>query len=216
MTAQPKVAELEQALVNRAQTLAQEYLARGQSMRDKIIQDANDRLRLREEREMLAAKAEAERAFRRRVQASEIRFQEELDQLRWTLVQGVLMGLKKRLGELVQDQKAYRKLLVKLLAQAAAAIEDDDLLVQLNVADHEAFASEWASLAKDAAPGKRIGLEEEPGTSSGGPLVRTTDGNIQVDNTFEGRLERLENELQRVVIERLFAATTSMGTLFHG
>jgi vacuolar-type H+-ATPase subunit E/Vma4 len=43
--------------------------------------------------------------------------------------------------------------------------------------------------------------------------VRSADGKIGVDNTFEGRLERMQDDLHRVVTERLFASTETLAAL---
>ena len=81
-----QVTELESAILQRANRLAAEFKQRAERSRDNILREASDRLRLREEREILAAKTQAERSYRQRVQAAEIKHQEELDRLRWDLV----------------------------------------------------------------------------------------------------------------------------------
>jgi hypothetical protein len=63
--------------------------------RDIILRDAAERLHLAEEREVLVAKAEAERHFRRVTQASELKMQGRLDQLRWEMVQTVQSRLSR-------------------------------------------------------------------------------------------------------------------------
>jgi V/A-type H+-transporting ATPase subunit E len=211
-----QIEQLEKALIDRANALAKEYLARGHTARDKIIEDANDRLRLREDREILVAKAAADRTYRRRVQASEIKLQAELDQLRWGLVQEVLGAIRAELDQLAQDRARYTPLLRELLARGAAAIEQDEVLAQVNSRDHELLRADWDSMTRDLVPGKRIALAAEVCPCVGGVLVRSADGNIRVDNTFEGRVELLASELQRVVMERLFASMTGTGALFHG
>ena len=49
-----------------------------------------------------------------------------------------------------------------------------------------------------------------------GVLVRNADNTIRVDNRFEGRLERLADAMQRVIVERLFATATPMGSMLSG
>jgi V/A-type H+-transporting ATPase subunit E len=44
----------------------------------------------------------------------------------------------------------------------------------------------------------------------GGLLVHDLEDRIRVDNTFEGLVERLENELHQVIIAQLFAMTTPL------
>lgn len=210
----PQLSDLESALLQRARTLADEYLAHAKRTRDQIIADANERLRLREEREILAAKALAERTYRQRVQANEIRQQEELDRVRWTLVRQVIDALPAHLARVADDEQRYLPLLARYLANAARAIERNELVAELNVRDHRRLAARWDAFCREAGVQKTVALAPEPLVNSqGGVRVRSADGKIGVDNTFEGRLERMQDDLHRVVTERLFASTETLSAL---
>jgi len=211
-----EVSMLEQALLDRAKSLAAEHLARAQSIHDKIIEDANDHLRLSEEREVLTAKAEADRTYRRRVQAGELAKQAELDRLRWQLIEQVIDEIRQGLRAFADgDQQAYQEVLLKLLVQGAQAIERDELVARFNEHDREQLRPQWESFAMHAVPGKSIALSEDACECIGGVRVSSFDGRILVDNTFEGRMERMENDIQRIITERLFASASSMGELFR-
>ncbi|MHB8622659.1 MAG: V-type ATP synthase subunit E [Sulfuricaulis sp.] len=210
------IEELEAALLARAKTLAGEYMAHAQRNRDQAIADANERLRLREEREILAAKASAERNYRQRVQASEIKQQEEFDRLRWSLVRAVLDRLPQLLTKVTADDKQYLPLLRKYLAQAAEAIERDELVAEVNQRDHLRLSKNWDGFCRNAGVRKHIVLAPKPIPGIGGIRLSSADNTIRVDNTFEGRLERLEEDLQQVVLERLFVSATPLGVMFGG
>ena len=216
MNAELMVNDLEAALLERAKSLAEESLARGRQHRDRVIQEENERLRLREEREVLAAKAMAERLYRRKVQSSELHLQEQLDQLRWRLTESVMHGLLERLHALVKDEQSYLPVVKILLATAASAIDQRELVAELNDLDLKRFKDHWAEIAREAAPDKSIILHSDPCTCSGGVRVRDKDNRELVDNTFEGRIERFIEELHRVVIERLFAQAVNIGGVAHG
>lgn len=211
-----RIEDLESALLFRAEALADEYLNGAERLRGQIIEDANKMLRLREEREILAAKAGAERLYRQRVQAAEIKMQEELDHLRWTLVQSVLEDVNSRLAQLAGDDEAYLPLLKRLLSQGARAIEREELTAHVNQRDLAQLAPRWADIVKEAGAGKRVTLSPQPIETAGGLLIESADGRIRVDNTFEGRMERLQTEMYRAINERLFASAEHMGALFNG
>ena len=80
---QSQLVALERAIMARAEELAQEFHDKAKRQKDTILRDAAERLHMAEEREVLVAKAEAERHFRRVTQASELKLQARLDQLRW-------------------------------------------------------------------------------------------------------------------------------------
>ena len=198
-----QVNELEAAILQRADRLAAEYRARAERSRDNILREAHERLRLREEREVLLAKAQAERTYRRKVQASELKLQKEMDRLLWNLVEGVRDGLADRMQALVEDEAAYLPLLESLIGKAVESIERQDLIVELNARDRERMQTDWENFTKRCAQGKQLSLSSSPIDSLGGALIRSSDNRIHLDNTFEGRIQRLQSRLQQVITERL-------------
>ncbi len=212
-----QVGDLEQALLERAERLAAEYRERGRQSAERIAAEAEERLRLREEKEVLAAKAEAERLYDRRVQAADIRLQGELDRLRWTLVNTALQGLDKALAELTQDESRYQGVLQAMIRQGAQILGSNELVAQLNAKDRRQLAEGWSEWVEPVVnPGQTILLGEEPLACSGGVLLRTPDNRVRVDNTFEGRRDRLAETLQEEVLERLFAPALVAGWAEHG
>ncbi|MGE5242219.1 MAG: V-type ATP synthase subunit E [Bacteroidota bacterium] len=216
MSTKAGIDELESALLARARALAEEHLVNARRTCDQIISDANEHLRLREEREILAAKTQAERSYRQRVQAAEIKHQEELDRLRWDLVRGVMERLTGEFGKIAADDKTYLPLLRRFLARAVTAIEDPELVAAVNARDHQRLAKNWDAFVREAGVTQRVVLAPEPIVGIGGVQVRNVDDTIRIDNTFEGRLDRLQEVLHQTVMERLFASTADIGAMFGG
>jgi V/A-type H+-transporting ATPase subunit E len=205
MTDPKSVPDLEAALLERAERLAAEYLARGKESRESILREEQDRLRTREERIADEAQADADRLFRRRVQAAQLRVQAALDKERWNLIESVIEELPQRLGSVRDDPKRYESLLQALLAQATASIGEDDLVASFNAVDLEALDGRWQEFAEQASPGKSIELDGQSIDCSGGIRLASRDNRVRVDATFEGRTERFRNELTQTIAERLFA-----------
>lgn len=216
MTADDEIGELQAAIDERARALVEECLARGRQERDRILEQENERLRLWEERETLAAKAKAERTYRRKVQASQLRAEEGLDRLRWELARGVLQQLPEQARQVADDDERYLPLLRDLLQRAAQSIEANDLVVEINERDHGRLADGWQALAAELAPGRQLRLHPEPLSCIGGARVRDEANTVLVDATFEARMERLDGELAENVIERLFAHALHTRELLHG
>jgi V/A-type H+-transporting ATPase subunit E len=198
-----QVTELESAILARARRLASEYRERAERSRDNILRDAHERLHLREEREVLVAKAQAERSYLRKVQASELKLHKEMDHLCWNLVEGVKERLSDRIEEFAGAQDEYLRLLQQFLAKGAALIERDDLVVEVSARDLERLQPIWENFSRAAAADKRIRLSTTPITTRGGLLLRSEDNRIRIDNTYEGRVDRLGGKLHQVIIERL-------------
>jgi V/A-type H+-transporting ATPase subunit E len=190
--------------MDRARRLADEYLARAESTRERMLRDENEHLRVREEREVLAAELEAERLYRSKVQATEMELRSELDRRRWEMVQQLKESISKHLDDITAHAD-YPDLLQRFLGAAAEALEDEEgLVAQLCERDHARFAGEWQAWVERAAPGRSIGLSAEHGNFSGGLLLRNCDDTVRVDHSFEGRMERLEDEINLVLTAELF------------
>jgi len=211
-----QVQELEQAILARAERLAGEYRERAQRSRDSILRESAERLRLREQREEAIAKSLGDRNFRRQVQASELDMQSHLDRVRWNLMMDVEQRLRERMASFMRDEPAYLRSLEALMAQAAVQIESDELVVELNARDHRRLEQRWDQIAAETAPGKTLRLSPEPIDCLGWGRVTSADGRIRVDHTFEGRLERLRDRIQQVILENLLPGGLETGNLFSG
>ncbi len=207
MSEADQITGLESALIDRANKLAEEYLANGRQEHDRLLAEAKQRLHLEEEHETAAAKALADRVFQQRVQAAELELQADLDRLRMELVAAVLGHLPARLEQIAADESRYLALLHTWLRAGAAAIEQAELTVQLNARDLQRVMGGWEEIAREAAPEKRLALSPEPLACSGGVLIISADRNIRVDHTFEGRRERMDELLQNAIAEQLAPGT---------
>jgi V/A-type H+-transporting ATPase subunit E len=201
---QKQAQALEEAIMTRARELVQALEEKIKRQHDTILRDAAERLHLAEEREVLISKAEADRHFRRLTQAGELKMQGRLDQLRWEMVQSVQTRLTESMQTFREDRPAYRAWLVKMVAEADAALPAGDLIAELNADDLSWLAPQWPKLSMEAAPQRNITLASKPTWGSGGIKLRTSDNRAQLDNTFEGRLSRRESNIQRAILNRLF------------
>jgi V/A-type H+-transporting ATPase subunit E len=210
-----QVLELEQAILARAQQLADQYAEQAQKTREVILREAAERLRQREQREDTIARGLSERYYRQRVQATELKLQSHLDRMRWNLVRRVEDRLAERMRAFIKDESAYLAHLRELLQAAAEQFESDSLVVQCNAEDRKRLQADWAAVAA-ALPEKTLRLDEDAIETLGGGLLRSVDGRIRVNNTFEGRMARLRLRLQQAILERLLPASPESGNLFTG
>jgi vacuolar-type H+-ATPase subunit E/Vma4 len=216
MEADAQVSQLEQALIQQAESLAREQLQNAETARARILAESTEKLKQAGEREVLAAKVEAERLVRRHSQAAETRLAAELDRLRWALTEATLAGVKTAFRTLVQDEARYLETLEAWLVAASQALPPGDLVAEVRPEDEKRLAPQWAAMAARAAPGRVVALASHSQPSEGGIRVRGADNRARLDQTFEARQARLADELARVAMERLFASAPDLGTLIHG
>lgn len=211
-----QVQELEEAILARAERLAGEYRERANRSRDSILREAAERLRMRESREGSIAKTLADRTFRQQVQASELKMQTHLDRMRWNLVQDVERALAGRMQAFSEDLGRYEPWLERLIARAVNLIEEKSLVVSANARDLQRLAERWETILETLPSHKTVTLSKEPIETLGGVLVASRNRRIRVDNTYEGRLERLRPAVQQVILERLLPSGFDTGSLFTG
>lgn len=216
MSQEQQVQALEASLLARAAALAQEQLRNAGAAREHIRAQSQEKLREMEERAVAAARVAAEKHWQRSVQAAQLRMQGDLDRLRWNLVQAVLTQAKERFEAFTGDQDAYRRWFQALLATAGAVFPDGPLVVSVAAADEIRLAPQWAALCAEALPGRTAALVSEDGLDGGGFVVESENRRLRLDQTLEGRAQRLEPELHRAIMERLFASVPDMGALLRG
>lgn len=203
-----QIEQLEQAILQRAQTLADSHLSSAEQQRRKIMADSATRLRQREEQANTEAKTAADQEYRRQVQASEIKMQAQLDQLRWSLMQSAIAELREQLQQITQQPQQYLNILKQYLQHAASHIEADVLEVQVNAQDYELLNQQWATFVTDCNIQQTCHLSTETQPVLGGLLVYSENHRIQVDNTFDGIIERSLDELYQEMNTQLFATAS--------
>ncbi len=208
------VSGLKTAMLERARTLAAEHVSQGNQSRQKILQDTREKIQLMEQKELLLAKSLSEREYLRSLQASEIQMQAALDRNRWELVQAVLQQIEQHLKQLPHDSDDYRTTFLTLFREAASLIDDDELVATINASDRERYGDDWDTLCQEVTD-KQVVLSEQTLSGSGGIKLSSSNGELMVDNSFEGLLAREREPLQKTIFERLFATVNGAGAL-HG
>jgi vacuolar-type H+-ATPase subunit E/Vma4 len=122
------------------------------------------------------------------------------------LVTSVFDKVKTKLEVLSRSEK-YIPLLEKMILDAGIVLGGEKLEVSLNKLD-SALPLKFSILAKAIAEktGKKtqITLSKEKNEAFGGAVVKTVDGRIVVDNTFEAILKRRERDLRFKIAKILF------------
>ena len=156
MSSDLKVEDLEKALMQRANDLAHEYMQRAKRSHDHFIEDENERLQLREEKEIMSAKMLADNTYRSRVQSSELEVQKKLDQLRWQLIKSVLSDAKQQINQIKTNKQQYQNLLVEFIKQSITAINNKHLIIEFNQSDYQNIESQWQEIVKQINSEKKL------------------------------------------------------------
>jgi len=129
-------------------------------------------------------------------------------------VQDAKKDITDGLIKITADRGRYKNFLLALIKQAAAVMGEKSLLAEVNASDYKMLSEDWSQICSEFK--LEIKLSQINGECSGGVRMLSMDGNTMVNNTFEGILLRRDDEVMRVISERLFSGLQSTGRSING
>ncbi len=190
--ARKRAAEIEQNADAEGQRIRAEALRKAEAAVQGALEDARARAARREE----IARAHTQQEIRKlRLQ----RRQELLDYAR--------AEVEKRLAHLAAVSE-HRAALRKLALAAIEAMNGESFEIVLRAEDRRALGDRLASEVSAAAKQSlhrdvEVALAEAPLEATGGLIVRSADGHQVADQTFDGRLMRLWEEIRGEIVAML-------------
>ena len=105
----------------------------------------------------------------------------------------------------------YAGTLVRLVAAACHAIGGDSFCVSMSEDDRAQidFDALGRGVARQIGRNVQLELDNAPSPIKGGAIVHSEDGRRAVDNSFDGRLTRMREDLRRQAAEILFGEATT-------
>lgn len=100
----------------------------------------------------------------------------------------------------------YHDTLVQLVADAIRAIGGDGFTITVPRADGESssIAGLQQAVSQRLGRGVQLQIAGPPASISGGVIVHSADGRRMVDNSFEGRMARMHDDVRRRIARMLF------------
>jgi V/A-type H+-transporting ATPase subunit E len=192
-------------------------MSEAQEKADVIIQDANADASAISEKAAKTAEAEKVKILENGKKQSDMRYQQIISEAKMNARRAELgakedvidAAFNQAIGELktkaASGDEEYKDSLSKMIKEAADEIGGNDLILQLNEADTQKFKDDLSSIGSDSfeIDGIKFTLGE-PIKTIGGAVLKTTNGDIEVNNTIEARLERFKSILRSEVAEILF------------
>ena len=189
-------------------------MSEAQGKADVIIQDANAEVSAIQAKAEKTAEVEKTKILENGKKQSEMRYQQIISEAKMNARRAKLdakedvieAAFSQATGELKQKaadgNDDYKDSLSKMIKEAADEIGGNDLIIQLNEADTNQFKQELSSDTFEL-DGIKFQLGE-PIKTIGGAILKTSNGDIEVNNTIEARLERYKSILRSEVADVLF------------
>ncbi|MDP6613303.1 MAG: V-type ATP synthase subunit E family protein, partial [Candidatus Hydrothermarchaeota archaeon] len=181
---------------------AQEILRDFQAKADEIIAKTKAQAKSIEDEIIQKGRHDAELINQRIIANAKLQAKKHGLDVKEEIIQNAFDEAEKRL-EKITLSKEYQNILKSIIAEGVESIGGDDVEVVVRKEDvklvNKAFLKE---LRKKL--GVNITLSEDSIKSLGGAIIRTRDGTIVVNNTFETRMRRMRDELRSKVAKILF------------
>jgi V/A-type H+-transporting ATPase subunit E len=176
----------------KAKTIIEESKINAQQKENQILENAKKEANIRQQQIISDAKLNSKR---------------KIQESREELMVETLDKATKELEQIAATSPEYKDSLIKLTKEAALEIGGGSLEILLKKGDAEKVENTLKTIEDEVSQktGTPTTIKIGPIISTiGGVKLKTTDGNIEVDNTIEARLERFRSMLRLDVAKVLF------------
>jgi V/A-type H+-transporting ATPase subunit E len=191
--AQGKVDEIIQKASTEAATITDKGEKTAQSTKAKMLDESQKQANMRYQQLISEAKMNARRA---KLEAREQLIEESFEKA------------KADLNEIASSSSdEYKNSLTKIIKEAAIEVGGGDLIVSVKSEDVEKAKASLPLITKEVSDVTGVTtnlLFGENINTIGGAIVKTKNGEIEVNNTIESRLERFKKSLRSEVAKVLF------------
>ncbi|MFP4006052.1 MAG: V-type ATP synthase subunit E [Candidatus Hadarchaeia archaeon] len=124
------------------------------------------------------------------------------------MIQEVIKRTKEKLDALKEDGN-YKEVLINLIESGGETVGGGKLKVLISRKDDGILSKQdieeiSKKITEETGEETSIQITDELPNSKGGAIVEKKDGSVSCNNTFESRLERMENTLRTEIAEILF------------
>lgn len=208
-----KPLDLETQLIERIVKQRNERVTKAEERAKEILKSAQEeveRIKDESEKQILSLVGSDLRASRDRILGrAELEGRRSMMDARQRVLSHVYDEVSKRLKDISdgKDKKVdYREILVNLIAEAAMAIGDEELIVSANKSDLKYLGKNLGNINAQLKAILRectVKLADESIDVIGGVVVRNRDGTKTYYNTLDGRLESVKTKFAAQVAEIL-------------
>lgn len=191
--AQSKADVIIQDAQKESEVILEEGQKKAQAEKEKILDEANKQSSMKYQQLISEAKMNARRA--------ELEAREEVIEDAFKTAEEDL----KKIADSSSDE--YKKSLVEIVKEATLEVGGGDVVVHLKADDVDKIKDSIETIAKDVKAQTGIETTIEIGeniNTIGGAIVKTKNGEIEVNNTIESRLSRFKKSLRSEVAKVLF------------
>ncbi len=202
-----------------ADKIVSSILSDAQSKADVFIQDAQKESELILEEGQKKAQAEKEKILDEANKQSSMKYQQLISEAKMNARRAELEAREEVIEDAFKQAEEdltkiassssdeYKKSLVEIVKEATLEVGGGEVIVHLKTEDVDKIKDSIDTIAKDVEAQTGIKTTLEIGESIntiGGAVVKTKNGEIEVNNTIESRMSRFKKSLRSEVAKVLF------------
>ena len=185
-----------------AEKKAKDIILKAKSQAERILKEGEGEAERRYRRIIKEAEERIKSEERMNTAMFEIESRNKILQVKEGLIEEVFKKALNRLREYTST-KEYQECLLRLISEACERIDSDKLIIQLNEKDHQMLTERHLNDLSEKI-GVKLLKSNEYVDCVGGVVVKSSDGKIVVNNTFENRLNALKDALRIKIAKILF------------
>jgi len=191
-----------------AKTEAKEQEIIKEAERHKRLKIEEVQRRAKDAAEIITKKAEqqAKTELSKYMAGAKLKAKYQMLDTKEALIKDVLLTVRARMEEIVEKAE-YKKILSNLIIDGSSALNEEklELIFPKNHASKVEIAEIEKAVSKKVGKKVNFTVSKDNVRSKGGVIIKALDGTRWVDNTFEARIERLENKVRDTISEILFS-----------
>jgi|TARA_B100000959_G_C14936053_1_gene605783 V/A-type H+-transporting ATPase subunit E len=180
----------------------QEILKNAHKIADDIISSAKNKAKSEETEIIEKAKHDAELTKQRIIANAKLKSKKHCLYIKEGIIQNTFDEAETKLGNFRSSPK-YPEILKDIIEEGIESINGEDAEISVKKDDITILTNDFL---KDLSNkfNMNLTISKESIRSNGGALIRTIDGKIVVNNTFETRMQRMRDHLRSEVAKILF------------
>jgi len=191
-----------------AEAEAKILLAEAESESARVIKEAQDEAERRHQRILLEANTEAELVKKRELSRTGLKIRMDILTAKEKLIDQAFSKALEKLQAITKTPE-YIPILENLIVEGAIGLGGGELQVQTNHNDSlqtQNFQKLEKRIYEQTKTNTTLILLPNRINCVGGAIVKTTDGSIVIDNTFEEKLARQRRELRVLIAKTMFGS----------
>jgi V/A-type H+-transporting ATPase subunit E len=201
-----RLKKIQDKIIGEAEEKAKAITRDAEKSKKEILEEKRKEGEREAERILRSGMEEADSLKRQKVAEARLKAKQMIIASREDLINETIEKCKEKLAALTTS-KEYGETLRKLVEQGGLGLGGSDLEIVL-AGKVTKTAIDLGSIAKhiEEKTGKKttIDISQEKSKSIGGAIIRKADGSIMIDNTFEGRIERILRDIRIRIAKILF------------